>query len=160
MKPKKDDNQVIKRCLLLSICIYLSLLIILLTSISASDVLVWQGQYYEGTTFNSGTYEFNFTVYDALTGGDICYSNTTTLTTGNWGEWKTEQYNVSISCSNTSKDYFLNLNIDGKIQGNRKRLTIFNYLRKDVNEVTTGDLVLHGILQGLSPLKLQDEINF
>ena len=35
----------------------------------ASDVLVWQGQYFTGTTFNTGTYDFNFTVYDALVGG-------------------------------------------------------------------------------------------
>ena len=34
-----------------------------------TDVLVWQGQYYTGTTFNTGTYEFNFTVYDAKIGG-------------------------------------------------------------------------------------------
>jgi len=44
--------------------------IVLFTSIvSASDVAVWQGQYYTGTTFNTGTYEFNFTVYDAKNGG-------------------------------------------------------------------------------------------
>jgi len=44
-------------------------LIGLVPSVLASDVLVWQGQYYTGTTFNTGTYEFNFTVYDALIGG-------------------------------------------------------------------------------------------
>ncbi len=39
--------------------------------VSASDVLVWQGQYFTGTTFNTGTYEFNFSVYDAPIGGNI-----------------------------------------------------------------------------------------
>ncbi len=140
--------------------IILLMAIVLIPFISASDVLVWQGQYYTGTTFNTGTYEFNFSVYDALTEGDICYSNTTHLTTGEFGEWKTEQSGVSSACSNVSKDYYLNINIDGTDQTPRRRLTIFNYLRKDVNEVTAGDLVLHGVLQGLSPLKLQDEINF
>ncbi|MFH0712060.1 MAG: hypothetical protein V2A52_02910 [archaeon] len=128
--------------------------------VSASDVLVWQGQYYTGTTFNVGTYEFNFSVYDALTGGSVCYSNTTSLTTGNFGEWRTEQSGVSSACSNVSKDYYLNINIDGVDQTPRRRVAVWNFLRKDVDEVSTGNLVLHGVLQGLSPLKLQDEINF
>ncbi len=42
----------------------------------ASDVLVWQGQYYTGTTFHTGTYEFNFTVYDAPIGGGACATPT------------------------------------------------------------------------------------
>ncbi|MBN2330946.1 MAG: hypothetical protein JXC85_03955 [Candidatus Aenigmarchaeota archaeon] len=128
--------------------------------ISASDVLVWQGQYFTGTAFNTGTYEFNFTVYDALTGGDVCYSNATNLTTGNFGEWKTEQSGVSSACDNVSKDYYLNINIDGTDQTPRRRLVAWPSLRKDVDEVTTGSLVLHGTLSGLSPLKFQDEINF
>lgn len=41
----------------------------LVPSVLASDVSVWQGQYFTGTTFNVGTYEFNFTVYDAQIGG-------------------------------------------------------------------------------------------
>jgi hypothetical protein len=114
------------------ILISMSILILALNIISASDVLVWQGQYYTGTTFNTGNYEFNFSVYDALNGGDICYSNTTTLTTGSFGEWKTEQSGVNSACDNVSKDYYLNININGVDQTPRKRLTIFNFLRKDV----------------------------
>jgi len=140
MKSKKDGVPYIKRCLLSKVYIYLYLLIILLAGVSASDVLVWQGQYYTGTTFNTGTYEFNFTVYDNLTGGDACYSNTTTLTTGSWGEWRTEQYNVSISCNNISKDYFLNINISGVDQTPRRRLAVWDFLRKNVNETTIGIL--------------------
>ena len=46
----------------------------LVPSVLASDVLVWQGQYFTGTTFNTGTFEFNFTVYDAkLGGGRVLY---------------------------------------------------------------------------------------
>ena len=41
----------------------------LVPSVLASDVSVWQGQYFTGTTFNTGTYNFNFSVYDALIGG-------------------------------------------------------------------------------------------
>lgn len=114
--------------------------IILIPVILASDVLVWQGQYYTGTTFNTGTYEFNFTVYDNLIGGKICYSNKTILTTGSFGEWKTEQYNVSSSCSNSSKDYYLNININGTEQTPRRRLAVWNFLRKNVDEITTGKL--------------------
>ncbi len=136
------------------------ILLLNINSISASDVLVWQGQYFTGTAFNTGTYEFNFTVYDALTGGDACYSNATNLTTGIWGEWKTEQTGVNSACDNVSKDYYLNINIGGADQTPRRRLVVWPSLRKDVDEVSKGNLVLHGILQGLSPLKLQDEINF
>jgi len=41
----------------------------LVPSVLASDVSVWQGQYFTGTTFNTGTYDFNFTVYNAPIGG-------------------------------------------------------------------------------------------
>ena len=98
-----------------SVYILISCIIIFSSLVSALDVLVWQGQYYTGTTFNTGTYNFNFSVYDALTGGDICYSNTTTLTTGNFGEWKTEQIGVNSACNNVSKDYYLNINIYGSM---------------------------------------------
>ena len=96
----------------------------LVPSVLASDIAVWQGQYFTGTTFNTGTYDFNFTVYDALTGGNTCYSNTTTLTTGNFGEWKTEQNGVGASCNNLSQTYFLNINIDEADQTPRKRLDL------------------------------------
>jgi len=43
--------------------------------VSASSTSVWQGQYYTGTTFNVGTYTFNFTVYDASSGGNMCFTN-------------------------------------------------------------------------------------
>lgn len=87
-----------------------------------------------------GTYEFNFSVYDALTGGNSCYSNTTALTTGNFGEWKTEQGGVNSACNNVSKDYFLNINIGGVEQTPRRRLLVWNFLRKNVDEVTNGSI--------------------
>ena len=37
---------------------------------------------------------------DALTGGNICYSHLDTLTTGNFGEWRTDQSGVSSACDN------------------------------------------------------------
>jgi hypothetical protein len=146
------------KTILIPISMLVSILVI--NVVSASDVLVWQGQYYTGTTFNTGTYEFIFSVYDALAGGNICYSNTTTLTTGNFGEWRTEQSGVNSVCANASKDYYLNIKINGVDQPPRRRLMVWASLRKDVNETTAGNLVLHGVLYGLSPLKLQDEINF
>jgi len=119
-----------------SVYILISCIIIFSSLVSALDVLVWQGQYYTGTTFNTGTYNFNFSVYDALTGGDICYSNTTTLTTGNFGEWKTEQIGVNSACNNVSKDYYLNININGIDQTPRRRLVVWDSLRKNVDETT------------------------
>lgn len=136
------------------------ILILTISIISASDVLVWQGQYYTGTTFHTGTYNFNFSVYDNLTEGNICYSNTTTLTTGIFGEWKTEQDNVGISCNNASKDYYLNINIGGIDQAPRRRLVIWNFLRKDVNETYVGDLTLKGILKATNPLKIRQSMEY
>ncbi|MBT4376883.1 hypothetical protein HOD29_05920 [archaeon] len=106
---------------------------------SASSVAVWQGQYYTGTTFNTGTYGFNFTIYDALIGGDVCFTNTTSLTTGNWGEWKTEQ-TPWTDCNNSSKEYFLNINIAGTDETPRRRLTVSDFLRKDVEVTKEGNL--------------------
>src|SRR3990167_3135358 len=72
----------------------------------ADDTVVWQGQYYNGTVFNVGTFSFNFTVFDAVNGGVACYSNVTSLTTGSFGQWRTEQNGVGSGCDNSSKDYF------------------------------------------------------
>src|SRR3989344_9263492 len=123
-----------------AIYILISCIILFSNLVSASDVLVWQGQYFTGTTFNTGTYDFNFSVYDALTGGDICYSNTTSLTTGNFGEWKTEQNGVNSACNNVSKDYYLNININGADQTPRRRLIVWDSLRKNVDEISDGSI--------------------
>jgi len=52
-----------------AIYILISCIILFSSLVSASDVLIWQGQYFTGTTFNTGTYNFNFSVYDAPSGG-------------------------------------------------------------------------------------------
>src|SRR3989338_1176049 len=116
-----------------SIYILASSIILFSSLVSALDVSVWQGQYYTGTTFNTGTYEFNFSVYDASIGGDICYSNTTNLTTGSFGEWKTEQIGVGYDCSNSNSDYWLSIDIGGSEQGPRRLLNSFKNLRKDTS---------------------------
>jgi len=69
-------------------------------------------------------------------GGGACYSNTTTLTTGSFGEWRTEQSGVNSACDNASQSYFLNININGVDQTPRRRLVVFEFLRKDVPEIT------------------------
>lgn len=45
----------------------------LVPPVLASDIIIWQGQYFTGTTFNVGTYNFNFTVYDAQVGGGVLF---------------------------------------------------------------------------------------
>jgi len=119
--------------------VFILVLVFCIGLVSASSVSVWQGQYYTGTTFNTGTYTFNFSVYDAETGGSMCFTNTTTLTTGNWGEWRTEQSPWS-SCNNASKDYFLNININGADQVPRRRLTVSDFLRRDVSAIHSGNI--------------------
>lgn len=75
--------------------------------------------------------------------GGVCYSNTTTLTTGNFGEWKTEQSGINIACNNVSKDYYLNININGEDQTPRRRLVMFDFLRKNVDEISNGSVELN-----------------
>lgn len=114
--------------------------IFLISLASASNVTVWQGQSYSGTGFDSGDHSFNFTVYDSLTGGTDCYNNITTLTLGVWGQWRTEQYNIWVDCNDATNDYFLNINIDGIDQGARRRLTVQDFLRRDVNDIMQQNL--------------------
>ncbi len=99
---------------------------------NSNDVQVWQGQYYKGTEFQLGTFEFNFTVYDAVSGGVACYSNVTTLSTGNFGEWSTEQKGVGVLCNDATKNYYLEITIHNDIQNKRRLINSFNYLRRDV----------------------------
>lgn len=105
-----------------------------------NDVAVWQGQYFIGNKFQTGTFEFKFDVYDAPSGGNRCYSNTTNLTTGNWGEWVTEQPGISAACSNAAIAYYLEITINGVKQFPRRRLTVLHFLRSDVAESTDGSI--------------------
>ena len=75
-------------------------------------------------------------VFMMLPLGGACYSNITTLTTGNFGEWKTEQNGVNSACNNVSKDYYLNIKINGVDQTPRRRLVVWDSLRKNVDETT------------------------
>ncbi|MDD5012335.1 MAG: hypothetical protein PHQ66_01665 [Candidatus Nanoarchaeia archaeon] len=117
------------------------ILIIFINFICASsDVSVFQGQYYKGTQFQQGTFTFKFDIYDAETSGNLLGSYTKNISTGYWGQWKTELTGLSSICSDTTKDYFVEISIDGTIQSPRRRLTHFDYLRKDINETTTGSI--------------------
>lgn len=121
----------------------------------ATDISVWQGQYYTGTTFHQGTFNFDFIVYDAKENGNICYSNTTILTTGVFGEWKTEQAGIGFACNNASKDYFLEIKIDNVKNGDRKLLTIWDYLRKDANDIIGKNITIKGVAFGSEAIQSQ-----
>jgi len=126
---------------------WIILLVLVSSSIivsAASDIAVFQGQYYIGTEFQQGTFEFVFDIYDNKTGGNLVHSVTKNLTTGTWGQWKAEVAGVSAASNDTTKDYFVEISIDGDPQLPRNRLTYFNYLRKDVDEVTSGDISSSG----------------
>ncbi len=114
--------------------------------LAVSDRAVFQGQYFEGTEFQEGTFDFDFIVYDDETAGTSCFSDSKTLTTGFWGQWRTELVGISTSCNDVTKDYFMEIIIDNSTQSPRRRLTHFNYLRKNINETTTGDLTISNIL--------------
>ena len=53
--------------------LYVLIVFLLAQAALASDVLVWQGQYFKGTEFQTGTFNFNFTVYDAPSGGGVLF---------------------------------------------------------------------------------------
>ena len=112
--------------------------ILLVNFVIAKDVSVFQGQYFIDDKFQVGTYEFEFNVYDDETSGDLIYSDKENITLGNWGQWKVELAGLSEAANNVSKDYFMEVIIDGISQLPRKRITQFNFLRKDVDEITQG----------------------
>ncbi|KHO52292.1 MAG: hypothetical protein QT05_C0023G0012 [archaeon GW2011_AR13] len=114
--------------------------ILLVNFVIAKDVSVFQGQYFIDDKFQVGTYEFEFNVYDDETSGDLIYSDKENITLGNWGQWKVELAGLSEAANNVSKDYFMEVIIDGISQLPRKRITQFNFLRKDVDEVTEGKI--------------------
>ena len=124
--------------------------------LAVSDIAVFQGQYFEGTEFQEGTYSFTFDIYDDETAGASCFSDTQSLTTGFWGQWRTELTGISAGCNDTTKDYFVEITIDSVVQTPRRRLTHFNYLRKNVDDSTTGDLTISSILNFLLGGSLQE----
>ena len=109
-------------------------------ALAVSDNAVFQGQYFENNEFLEGTFDFDFVVYDDELGGEICFSDSKILTTGFWGQWRAELAGISAGCNDTTKDYFMEIVIDNNTQIPRRRLTHFNYLRKDVGEESSGQI--------------------
>src|SRR3989344_8070246 len=70
-------------------------------------------------------------LFTMLSRGGACYSNTTTLTTGNFGEWKTEQENVGTNCDDATTNYYLEIRINNETQNPRRLIKSFSYLRQD-----------------------------
>ncbi len=116
---------------------------------SASSTQVLQGQHYIGEHFVSGNAVFNFTVYDSQTGGNVCFTSQETLTRGILGQWYTEKQ-ISQDCTNSSIDYFLEIRIDNALQDinpqgdTRRRLTMYDYLRRDTGDKMQGNLNVIG----------------
>jgi len=110
------------------------------TSQAKLDLSTWQGQWFQNGTLQSNTTgNFDFNIYNNESGGTLCYSNNTNLTTGEFGQWYVQLENVSSSCTNAESSYWVEIKIDGLIQPPRRLLSYFNFLRKDVNETTTGN---------------------
>jgi|GEM_PF-3653439 len=126
--------------------------LLLISLVIATDSVEWSGQYYIGTTFQTGTFPFQFDIYDSADGGTSCYSNTTNITTGEFGEWRTIQTGISTNCNDANTDYWVNIKIDGVDQPPRRLLgTTFKYIRKDTNDAgqvinVTGQIITPNIL--------------
>lgn len=135
-------------------------LVLFISLISAnSDIAVFQGQYYEGTEFKQGTFEFKFEVYNDRTEGNLIYSQTESLTTGYWGQWRVELEGLSEACNDSSKDYFMEITIENQTQGSRKLLTHFNYMRKDIDEITSKSLTIGDKLNFIMGGFIQELVN-
>jgi len=128
--------------------------------LAVSDIAVFQGQYFEENEFQEGTYSFIFDIYDDETAGTSCFSNTQSLSTGFWGQWRAELNGISAGCADTTKDYFVEITIDSVVQTPRRRLTHFNYLRKNVADSTTGDLTISNILNFLLGGYIQEFVDY
>lgn len=139
------------------VILILGILFISLTS-AISDTSVFQGQYYVGTEFQQGTSNFTFDIYNDLSAGSLVYTTSSDITTGTWGQWKVELSGISAACDNSSKDYFMEITIDGNVQSPRRRLTHFVYMRKDIDETTSGDLTINSILNFISGGFIQELI--
>ena len=126
-------------------------------SANGEDISVWQGQYYKGNKFYQGTFNFKFDVYDNKGDGNICYTNTTNLTTGVFGEWQIEQFGFNTACNNASKQYYLEITIDDETQSPRRKLTTFNFLRKNVNETTDGALTTSKVIASNANITIEGE---
>jgi len=137
---------------------------------AGSDSAVFQGQYFIDDSFQQGTFNFVFNVYDAETGGNLIYSQTKTITTGFWGQWRTELTGLSSACNDVTKDYFMEISIDGNVQTPLRKLTHFDYLRKNTNETTsnqikinnhlyTQDITLSGVLNFILGGSIQEFVN-
>jgi len=135
--------------------LFLAILSINLAS-ALDDAFVWKGQYYIWDKFQQGNYNFNFTVYDNLTNGTACYSNITQLTTGFWGQWETEQFNISKQCNDSTQDYFLEVKIDDSVQYPRKRLIIWTCMKKNVPETISEDLTSMGTIKNKKSIEIWD----
>ena len=146
------------RTILIIIFILISL-VISVTSVGANgeDISVWQGQYYKGNKFYQGNFNFTFDVYDNKGSGYLCYTNTTNLTTGVFGEWQTEQFGFNTACNNASKQYYLKITIDDETQSPRRKLTTFNFLRKNVNETTDGALTTSKVIASNANITIEGE---
>jgi len=146
----------------------LFIFLFLIPLISANnDYSTWSGQYYVNNQFQTNSdHEFIFNVYDDETLGNNCYTNTTILTTGNWGEWGTTQQGVNTACGNYTKEYFLEITIDGDIQIPRRRLLFPNYVLKNSSatfwNITANNICYSngtGCIQNLTNIALTNQTN-
>ncbi|NCN87208.1 hypothetical protein GW932_05220 [archaeon] len=110
------------------------------------DISTYQGQYYLNETLQQGTFKFNFDVYDSLVGGNLVYSDSKIITTGQLGEWYVELQGVSAAANDPTKEYFMEISIADVVQTPRRKITQFNYLRKDIPEVIENDLRIDSVL--------------
>lgn len=115
--------------------LYFFIFLLLIPFIKAGDdTSYWQGQYYVNDQFQSNSaHDFVFTVYDDELLGNMCFNNSEEIITGNWGQWNTTQTGVHLACGNYTKNYYLEITIDGDIQSPRRRLIFNDYVRKNSN---------------------------
>jgi hypothetical protein len=140
------------------LCIAFMVLLLLPTIVQAVDTQVWQGQYHTGKTFHEGTFDFQFDVYDKRGAGNLCYTNTTQITTTDFGHWITEQKGVAMVCNDADIDYFLEIIIDGKKQPPRRFLPMLKYFRKDIPQNLKNDIIISSTLLKVGNVNFTEDV--
>ena len=137
--------------------------ILLISSVSAIDIQVWQGKYLTGKPMT--WYHFNFTVYDDILVGTPCWSSIVDARTNSDRWWYIERLGVLEACNDPSINYYLNININGADQPPRRILKQLKYADTSVDTNFTqsvnvlGNLTLAGTLYGVNPLSIGDSLN-
>ena len=138
--------------------IYILILgVLLINSVSAVDIQVWQGKYLTGSA--NTVYTFNFTVYDDIIVGESCWSNTVDLTTDSDRWWFADQIGVAYACNDANTNYYLNIEINGADQVPRRLLKELKYADLSMDNIFSGKIVFNSNVNVTGNMSISGKIS-